>query len=123
MADTYLSGRLNRRNHSTPVVLRMRARQRCGSSAGRGNLFAYVSNDPVNLRDPLGLFCIGGSAYVGFGGGLKVCCTWDGCSACAEVGLGWGTKVQAGGGGLDHTGLNRRRDQGEVRSGRRRRAA
>jgi len=50
MADTYLSGRLNRRNHSTPVVLRMRARQRCGSSAGRGNLFAYVSNDPVNLR-------------------------------------------------------------------------
>jgi RHS repeat-associated protein len=25
------------------------------------NLYIYVRNDPVNQRDPLGLFCIGGS--------------------------------------------------------------
>jgi len=34
---------------------------------GSPNLFAYVFNDPVNFRDPLGLFCIGFNAGFGLG--------------------------------------------------------
>jgi RHS repeat-associated protein len=87
-----------------PVAGRWTARDPVRFAGGQGNLFGYVSNDPVNLRDPLGLWCIGGSAYLGVGGGAKVCCTWSGCSACIEVGFGAGAKAQADGGGLDHTG-------------------
>jgi hypothetical protein len=54
----------------------------------------------------MGLWCIGGSAYVGIGGGAKVCCTWSGCSACVEVGLGLGAGAQIDSGGLDHTGAS-----------------
>jgi RHS repeat-associated protein len=89
-----------------PAAGRWTARDPVRFVGGQGNLFAYVSNDPVNLRDPLGLWCIGGSAYAGFGGGFKVCCTWHGCSACGEVGLGLGAKVQANLSGLDHTGAS-----------------
>jgi RHS repeat-associated protein len=89
-----------------PAAGRWTARDPVRFVGGQGSLFAYVSNDPVNLRDPLGLWCIGGSAYAGFGGGFRVCCTWHGCSACAEVGLGLGAKVQANGSGLDHTGAS-----------------
>lgn len=30
---------------------------------GQGNLYVYVANNPVNLRDPLGLFCVRVTAY------------------------------------------------------------
>src|SRR6185437_4357216 len=89
-----------------PAAGRWTARDPVRFVGGQGNLFAYASNDPVNLRDPLGLWCIGGSAYAGVGAGLKVCCTWHGCSVCAEVGLGLGAKLQADGGGLDHPGVS-----------------
>jgi RHS repeat-associated protein len=60
----------------------------------QGNLYVYVGNNPVNLRDPSGLFCIGGSAYAGFGGGGQFCFTTKGVSVCAEVGFGVGTSVE-----------------------------
>jgi RHS repeat-associated protein len=60
----------------------------------QGNLYVYVNNNPVNLRDPYGLFCIGGSAYLGFGGGGQFCVTNEGVSLCAEVGFGIGTSVE-----------------------------
>ncbi|MGO4546233.1 S-layer homology domain-containing protein [Paenibacillus sp. 2TAB23] len=62
--------------------------------SGQANLYAYVNNNPVLLRDPCGMFCIGGSLYEGIGGGGKVCATDEGFSACVEFGFGVG-------GGLD----------------------
>ncbi|MDF2958643.1 MAG: repeat protein [Paenibacillus sp.] len=58
--------------------------------SGQANLYAYVNNNPVLLRDPCGMFCIGGSAYEGIGGGGKVCITDEGFSSCLEVGFGVG---------------------------------
>ncbi len=60
----------------------------------QGNLYVYVGNNPVNLRDPSGLFCIGGSAYAIFGGGGQFCINGEGISVCAEVGFGAGTSVE-----------------------------
>jgi RHS repeat-associated protein len=37
---------------------------------GQANLFVYLGNDPVGLRDPLGLWCFGGSVCLGFGSGV-----------------------------------------------------
>lgn len=68
----------------------------------QGNLYVYVGNNPVNLRDPYGLFCIGGSAYGGVG---QFCITGEGVSLCAEVGFGIGTSVEvAPFGGLARSG-------------------
>ncbi|MDD4238162.1 MAG: hypothetical protein PHT62_06365 [Desulfotomaculaceae bacterium] len=60
----------------------------------QGNLYVYVNNNPVNLRDPFGLFCIGGTAYGGVGGGGQLCITGEGVSICAEVGFGIGGGVE-----------------------------
>ena len=57
---------------------------------GQENLYVYVSNDPINLRDPLGLFCIGGSLYALIGGGAEICFNSKGFSICGEIGLGAG---------------------------------
>ncbi|WP_158299421.1 carboxypeptidase regulatory-like domain-containing protein [Paenibacillus antri] len=73
-----------------PASGRWTARDPILFDANQANLYAYVNNNPVLLRDPCGLFCIGGSAYSGLGGGGKVCITDEGVSACAEVGLGVG---------------------------------
>jgi RHS repeat-associated protein len=62
--------------------------------AGQANLYAYVTNDPIDLRDPTGLFCIGGSAYGGLGGGAQVCLTDEGYSVCGELGVGTGGSVE-----------------------------
>ena len=66
---------------------------------GQFNLTQYAAADPVNGRDPTGLWCIGFSAYVGIGGGIQVCCKNGICSACGEVGIGFGLGGALGSGG------------------------
>lgn len=63
---------------------------------GQANLFAYSGNDPINKRDPTGLWCVGATAYLGFGGGAQVCCKAGDCSLCAEGGVGKGGGGEAG---------------------------
>ncbi|NQX58142.1 fibronectin type III domain-containing protein [Paenibacillus qinlingensis] len=73
-----------------PVSARWTARDPILLDSGEANVYAYVGNNPIVLRDPCGLFCIGVSAYAGVGIGGKVCATEDGVSACAEAGVGAG---------------------------------
>src|SRR5438477_8463401 len=51
-----------------PAAGRWAARDPILFAGGQTNLYAYVGNDPINFRDPSGLFCIEGSAYDGVGG-------------------------------------------------------
>lgn len=76
-----------------PAAGRWTARDPALFGGGQGNLYAYVGNDPVNLRDPLGLFCVGGSVYAGGGAGAQFCITEKGISACVEGGFGAGEEV------------------------------
>lgn len=73
-----------------PAAGRWTARDPVLLESGQANLYAYVNNNPVELRDPCGLFCIGFTAYEGVGGGGKVCVTDEGVSACGEIGFGIG---------------------------------
>lgn len=77
-----------------PAAGRWTARDPILFNGQQGNLYVYVGNNPVNLRDPSGLFCIGGSLYGGFGGGGQLCITGAGASLCAEVGFGVGSSVE-----------------------------
>jgi RHS repeat-associated protein len=70
------------------------------------NLFVYVTNDPVNRRDPLGLAGVGVSGYAGLGGGIHLANANGVSSICAEYGFGlgagldldpFGTKVETDG--------------------------
>jgi len=60
----------------------------------QANLYAYVDNDPVDRRDPSGLWCIGVGAYVGLGAGGQYCSTDKGWSLCAEAGFGIGESLE-----------------------------
>ncbi len=71
---------------------------------GQANLYVYVGNDPVNLRDPLGLWCFGGSFFAVVGGGAEVCCFEGACSVCAEGGIGVGGSAGIGTGKAKETG-------------------
>ncbi len=69
-------------------------------SGGQVNVYIYVSNNPINLWDPAGLFAISISGYAGIGGGVKV--SWvpgQGFSTCFELGVGSGV-----GASVDPTG-------------------
>lgn len=61
----------------------------------QGNLYAYATSDPVDFRDPTGLFCVGASAYDGIGGGAQFCVDDKGFSICAEAGFGFGESFEA----------------------------
>ena len=68
------------------------------------NLYNYAGNNPITMRDPSGLVCIGWSMYATFGGGVQLCREnkWDldaDWSVCGEAGLGLG-----GGADLDFMG-------------------
>jgi RHS repeat-associated protein len=78
-----------------PASSRWTGRDPALYDGSQGNLFTYVGNDPVSLRDPWGLFCIGGSAYEGVGGGGSFCIDNKGISACAELGFGIGGSLEA----------------------------
>jgi RHS repeat-associated protein len=88
-----------------PATGRWTARDPILFNGQQGNLYVYVSNNPVNLRDPSGLFCIGGSYYAGVGIGGQLCITGEGVSLCGEVGFGVGGGVEISPfGGLADTG-------------------
>ena len=76
-----------------PASGRWTARDPVLFGGGQFNLYAYVGNSPVTYRDPLGLWCVGASAYEGFGGGAKVCSDENGVTICFEVGFGLGASV------------------------------
>ncbi|MGH2949168.1 MAG: RHS repeat-associated core domain-containing protein, partial [Solirubrobacteraceae bacterium] len=76
-----------------PVAGRWTARDPVFYGGGQANLFAYVSNNPVTMRDPTGLWCIEATGYSGVGGGAKLCHDKDGTSLCLEVGFGLGGSV------------------------------
>jgi RHS repeat-associated protein len=88
-----------------PAAGRWTARDPILFNGKQGNLYVYVSNNPVNLRDPSGLFCIGGSYYAGVGIGGQLCITGEGVSLCGEVGFGVGGGIEISPfGGLADTG-------------------
>ncbi len=88
-----------------PAAGRWTARDPVLFQGGQTNLYVYVANNPISLHDPTGLFCVGGSAYVKFGGGGKVCFDDEGFSLCAEVGFGIGMGYEVDPfGGLDQDG-------------------
>ncbi|KRE82401.1 hypothetical protein ASG89_14170 [Paenibacillus sp. Soil766] len=90
-----------------PEAGRWTARDPILYDSGQANLYNYVNNNPIQLRDPCGLFCVGASAYEGVGGGGKFCITDEGVSGCAEVGFGIGTNVEVNPGeDLSSTGIS-----------------
>ena len=87
-----------------PAAGRWTARDPILFGGQQANLYVYVGNDPINLRDPLGLWCIGVSLYEGIGGGVQTCITEEGASFCGEVGFGVGVNVGIDNGGLEPPG-------------------
>ena len=73
-----------------PLAGRWTARDPSLYTSLQPNLYQYSFNDPINMIDPLGLFCIGGSFYNVFGGGAQFCVDSSGVSACLESGVGSG---------------------------------
>jgi RHS repeat-associated protein len=76
-----------------PAAGRWTARDPSLYQGSQANLYAYAGNNPVVFRDPTGLFCIGGSAYDGVGGGGQFCLDSKGVSVCTELGFGLGDEL------------------------------
>lgn len=75
-------------------------------AGGQANLYAYVGNDPINHRDPLGLWCVSASLYIGFGAGGETCCKNGTCSYCGEAGLGLTGGAGVNNGGAKESGAD-----------------
>ncbi len=69
---------------------RWTARDQIFYESGQANMYAYVNNNPIIVRDPCGQACIGGSLYEGIGGGVKLCFSDEGAAICGEIGVGVG---------------------------------
>lgn len=54
------------------------------------NLAVYVGNNPIQRRDPSGLFSLGVGGFAGVGGGLHFSAANGKMALCAEFGLGLG---------------------------------
>ena len=76
-----------------PATGRWTARDPLLFGGGQFNLYAYANANPLEFRDPSGLFCIGYSTYAGYGAGVKACFKDGSWSICFEVGLGIGGGV------------------------------
>ena len=75
-------------------------------AGGQANLYVYVGNDPINGRDPLGLWCYNINLYIGFGAGGEVCCKDGTCSYCGEAGVGLGGGAGVNNGGAKESGAD-----------------
>ncbi|MBK6688759.1 MAG: hypothetical protein IPG45_30075 [Deltaproteobacteria bacterium] len=73
-----------------PAAGRFTARDPALLDGHQTNFYAYARSSPLGYRDPSGLFCIGGSAFGGIGGGGKFCITKEKISVCGELGFGAG---------------------------------
>ena len=86
-----------------PASGRWTARDPALFNGGQANLYVYAGNNPVQRRDPSGLFSVGGSAYGGPGVGGKISVTTKGVSFCVEAGVGVGGGIEVDPfGGLDN---------------------
>jgi RHS repeat-associated protein len=86
------------------ITGRWTARDPALYGGGQANLYTYVAGDPVALRDPLGLWCVGGSVYEGVGAGAQICHTDEGTAVCFEVGFGFGLNAGVDNGKLPPDG-------------------
>jgi hypothetical protein len=74
-----------------PAAGRWTVRDPARYDGGQFNLYVYVQNDPIQLRDPAGLgFGIGGSLYSGIGLEGEIMVSEKGISACFGIGVGAG---------------------------------
>ncbi|MFD2611240.1 fibronectin type III domain-containing protein [Paenibacillus gansuensis] len=73
-----------------PVSARWTARDPIYFDSGQANLYAYVNNNPIVVRDPCGQGCVGGSIYNFVGIGAKICKEGDDWAICGEIGAGFG---------------------------------
>lgn len=55
-----------------PVVGRWTTKDPIGFAGGDTNLYAYVGGNPMSYLDPLGLWSLSGSGYLGLGGGFTL---------------------------------------------------
>ena len=76
-----------------PAAGRFTAKDPSFFEGSPGNLYGYAGSDPISMRDPSGLFCIGATLYDGVGGGGQYCRKNGKSSICAEVGVGVGGGV------------------------------
>ena len=77
-----------------PAAGRFTAKDPSFFEGSPGNLYGYAGSDPISMRDPTGLFCIGATLYDGIGGGGQYCRKNGKSSICAEVGVGVGGGVE-----------------------------